>query len=223
MAIKCKYEILGVEQMKNIYSLVLNSEIINLIDNVAYKKGVSRSTLVNQILADYVGYETDEQRLSNMFSLIDQIIESEQRMRLLSQNSASGFSIVSALNYKYSPRVTYSVDLNFDERYLGELNISCRTSKPELIDVISEFFSEIIKLEGKFLPYNVKYSLIDGKLKRKLVNTGVAKTANDVASLLTSYVKMLDELLNLYILDDVGLRKRNLEKRFLAQAVNGKI
>ncbi len=209
--------------MKNIYSLVLSNEVIDLIDNVAYKKGVSRSTLVNQILADYVGYETVEQRLNNVFSYIDQIIEREKRMRLLSQSSQSGFSIVSALNYKYSPRVTYAVDLDYDENYIGELIISCRTSKSELLNAMGSFFANVISLEKKYLPYNVEYNLVDGKLKRKLVNTGIANTADGVANMITSYVKMLDGLLNLYVIEDENVRETNLEQRFLQQNIVGKI
>lgn len=201
---------------KNIYSLVLNDEIIDMIDNVAYKNGVSRSTLINGILAEYVGYETAEKRIKSIFSAIDAIIMGERRMRLLEQNRDSSLSIISALNYKYSPRITYSVEFAPEGDTLGNLVISYRTSKAELISSIENFFATWIALEHGYLENKPKYFVGDGKLKRSLRFFKKDVSAEDVANLIADYVRAVDKLLNAYIAEDESLRDDLLKERFLA-------
>jgi hypothetical protein len=208
---------------KSIYSLVLNDEIVDMIDGAAYKKGVSRSTLVNQVLAEYVGYETAEQKARNMFTLIEDLIMGERRMRLLSQNRDSGFSIVSALNYKYSPRVTYAIEIKPMENVLGELVITYRTSKTELIELIERFFAQWIMLERDNLDYDVEYAAGDGKLRRKLYNVAGEESAENVANVLSSYVRNLDRLLNAYINESSEKRDEMLKNAYLQLDTNGKV
>lgn len=198
---------------KSIYSLVLNDEVVDLIDNAAYKRGVSRSTLVNEVLAKAVGYQTTEMQIKSIFSLIDNLIESERRMRLLEQNRDSGFSIVSALNYKYSPRITYAVEIKPRNNILGELSISFRTSKPELISAIEKFFAVWIATEKSILPYEVEYFISEGKLKRVLYEFDEDESASAVANNIVSYVKNMDKLLNLYVAESEFTRDELLISR----------
>lgn len=198
---------------KSIYSLVLNDEVVDLIDNAAYKRGVSRSTLVNEVLAKAVGYQTTEMQIKSIFSLIDNLIESERRMRLLEQNRDSGFSIVSALNYKYSPRITYAVEIKPRNNILGELSISFRTSKPELISAIEKFFAVWIATEKSILPYEVEYFISEGKLKRVLYEFDEDESASAVANNIVSYVKNMDKLLNLYVAESEYTRDELLISR----------
>ena len=44
--------------MKNVYSIVLSSDIVEKIDLLAYENGTNRSNMINQILAEYVPYTT---------------------------------------------------------------------------------------------------------------------------------------------------------------------
>lgn len=198
---------------KSIYSLVLNDEVIELIDTAAYKRGVSRSTLVNEVLAKAVGFETTQMQIKSVFSFINELINAEQRMRLLDQCRDSGFSIVSALNYKYSPRITYSVEIRPKKDSLGELSISFRTSKPELIQAIENFFSVWIAVEKEILPYPVEYFISDGKLKRSLNRFSDEISSRQLADVITAYVKNLDRLLNLYISENELLRDELLIRR----------
>ena len=39
---------------KSVYSLVLSDDVVEAVDRAAYQNGLSRSAMVNQILADYV-------------------------------------------------------------------------------------------------------------------------------------------------------------------------
>ena len=39
---------------KSVYSLVLSDDVVAAVDRTAYQQGVSRSAMINQILAEYV-------------------------------------------------------------------------------------------------------------------------------------------------------------------------
>lgn len=198
---------------KSVYSMVLSDEVINLIDNVALKNGKSRSMLVNEILADYVGYSTQKQRIEEILTLVTEALEPHRRMRV-ERRQQSTIDFLSAINYKYSPRVTYSVELFTENENVGYLKIALRTTNNVLITIINEFFNAFIALEQKYLG-NVEYSVVDGKLYRKLCFEKSSST-RDIAIKLSSYVDNIDKLINGYIGDYLdGTANINLEKNYL--------
>ena len=48
---------------KSVYSLVLSDEVVREVDLEAYRHGLSRSAMINQILAEAVSYVTPEKRM----------------------------------------------------------------------------------------------------------------------------------------------------------------
>lgn len=198
---------------KSVYSMVLSDEVIKLIDNAALKSGKSRSTLVNEILANYVGCSTTKQRIEEILSIVSEAFEPHRRMRV-ERRQQSTIDFLSAINYKYNPRVTYSAELFTENENTGYLKITLRTTSKALINVINDFFVEFIGLEKKYLP-EVEYSVVDGKLIRKL-NFKDDASAADIAVKLTDYVNNIDKLINEYIQDYfMGKAEENLEKQYL--------
>ena len=61
--------------MKNVYSIVLSSDIVEKIDLLAYENGTNRSNMINQILAEYVSYTTPEKRFREIFQHMQDILE----------------------------------------------------------------------------------------------------------------------------------------------------
>ena len=59
---------------KSVYSLVLNDEVVELIDKMARYNGLSRSNMIEKILADATGYETPEKRAFSVFEEIERLI-----------------------------------------------------------------------------------------------------------------------------------------------------
>ena len=55
--------------MKSVYSVILSDELVKRLDAVAYTSGVSRSVMLNKILADYLGVETPYSFIENIFLL----------------------------------------------------------------------------------------------------------------------------------------------------------
>ena len=52
---------------KSVYSVVLSDEVIEAVDEMAYRMKTSRSNLINQILAERVSYTTPEMRIREIF------------------------------------------------------------------------------------------------------------------------------------------------------------
>ena len=55
---------------KAVYSLVLQSDVVEAVDRLAYMRGTSRSALINQILAESVGYVTPERRMAEILETL---------------------------------------------------------------------------------------------------------------------------------------------------------
>ena len=195
---------------KNVYSVVLNDEIVALIDKKAFINGLSRSQMINEILAESVGFSTEKQR-ANEF--LDSLTDFQtDRIRVV-RRQQSVIDFLSALNYKYSPKVTYSVDL-FAGEDAGELKIALRTTNPDLLNITSNFFNDFILIEQKYKG-DVEYSIRDGKLIRRLDFSKI-KNGRELAESISSYINCLDKLFNEYVFDSAfGAEKRNLERNYI--------
>lgn len=110
---------------KHTYSIVLTDTVVQEVDRLAAQKGTNRSTMMNQILADYFSCKTPEKQMASVFSLIEQQMQNVFRVQL--QASDAMISLHSALQYKYRPTVRYRVELLRipTENSIGWLKISC--------------------------------------------------------------------------------------------------
>ena len=183
---------------KSVYSLVLNDEVVDIIDRMARLNGMSRSNMIEKILADAVRYETPEIRATSIFGEIERLISNSNSMRYLAQPSQYMASIMSALDYRYNPAIKYSVELFPSSDHLGQLKVTLRTQNSILINLISDFYTYYTYLEKKYYNPNARY-LYDGvKFTRLFDFPKVNITTKELAEKLTLYVKDFDELLNTY-------------------------
>lgn len=183
---------------KSVYSLVLNDEVVDIVDKMARLNGLSRSNMIEKILADAVRYETPEIRATSIFDEIERLISRSNSMRYLAQPSQYMASIMSALDYRYNPAIKYSVELFPSSDHLGQLKVTLRTQNSILINLISDFYSYYTYLEKKYYNPNARY-LYDGvKFTRLFDFPKVNITTKELAEKLTLYVKDFDELLNVY-------------------------
>ena len=194
---------------KSVYSMVLNDEVVALIDKKAFLSGLSRSQMINEILAEAVGFSTEKQQIADVLERINAL--EIGRLKVV-RRQQSVIDFLSALNYKYSPKVTYSVDLFAGEGF-GELKIALRTTNPDLLNITTNFFNDFIALEKEFKP-SAEYSVRDGKLIRKLDFSSA--TSGDLAERISSYVRCLDKLFNEYVFDSAfGMQGEKLERNYL--------
>lgn len=201
---------------KSVYSIVLNDEVVDLIDRMARINGLSRSNMIEKILADAVRFETPEIRANNVFEEIEKLINAGSNMRYLAQPSQYMASIMSALDYRYNPAIKYSVELFPHSDHLGQLKVTLRTQNSILINLMSDFYNLYMFIEKKYYNGNARFMFDGVKFTRLFDFPSVNITTKDLAEQLTYYVKDFDELLNVYFnnLSDGGLAFALVEKRF---------
>jgi len=182
---------------KSVYSVVLNDELVGLLDRVAVKNGVSRSVMLNKIMAEYLTVETPELKIENIFSEVEKLINESDALRFISQPSLTMASIKSALCYRYSPTVRYSFELFENSDALGQLKVTLRTQNPDLIKLVNEFFGFFVSMEIKYTG-EAQYNIENGKLIRILRKPETPMTAAELGEGITVYVRLLDKIMNLY-------------------------
>ena len=75
---------------KSIYSLVLSDSVVEAVDVMARGAGLSRSAMINQILAERVAYTTPEMRLRDILAALQSSMNGE--FYLMEQSSGSTIS-----------------------------------------------------------------------------------------------------------------------------------
>ena len=189
---------------KTLYSLMLSDEVVREVDALAHRLGTNRSNLINQILAEYVGFTTPERRINDVFSAIEQLMApSRELVPFFAPNSLS-MSLKSSLEYKYRPTVKYEVELyRSGEETIGELSVVFRTQSAALIETMTEFFRLWKRIEDAHLAprtgAKLSYALYDGKFVRSIAAPDKNCTAEELASALSEYIKLFDKLMKNYL------------------------
>jgi len=190
---------------KTLYSLMLNDEVVAEIDRLAHRYGTNRSNLINQILAERVGYVTPERRINDIFSAIEQLLEPSRELVPFFAPNALTMSMKSSLEYKYRPTVKYEVELyRGNEDALGELTVLFRTQSASLITAMTDFFrlwksiedAHLRPMLGESAP---SYALYDGKFVRSIAVPERDCTADELAEAISEYIKLFDMMMKGYL------------------------
>jgi len=211
---------------KTLYSLMLNDEVVREVDALAHRMGTNRSSLINQILAEYVGYTTPERRINDVLSTIQQLLSpSRELVPFFAPNSYS-MSLKSSLEYKYRPTVKYEVELyRGGEEAIGELSVVFRTQSAGLIDLMTEFFRLWKRIEDAHLAPNtgvrIDYALYDGKFVRSIAVPDRDCTAEELAGALSEYIQLFDKLMKGYL--GGRLDAHEVEAAYYAHMIQSKI
>ncbi len=179
---------------KNIYSLVLSENVIAAVDRLAYERHTNRSNLINQILAEYVSYETPEKRMQNVFERMQTLLGSA--FQPLESASPTMLTLRSALSYKYNPTVRYQVELyRMPKVAIGELKVSMRTQSATLSLLVMQFFKLWIKIEKAHHPDSVA-TVTDGRFIKRFVTETM--DSESVAEGISAYVDAFDRALKAF-------------------------
>lgn len=184
---------------KSVYSLVLTDDVVAEIDRIAYENGTSRSNTVNQILAEYVSYDTPEKRIREVFSEVENLLTGSSRFQVMMQPSDSMFSLRSALAYKYNPTVRYSVELNRNlQPAIGELRVSVRSQSSALRLYMLQFFKLWSRIEQN-LVVHVECAMADDRYIRRLAVAEDRKLDNEaLGQAIAEYIRLFDTALKLF-------------------------
>ena len=186
---------------KTLYSLMLSDDVVRAVDELAHSLGTNRSSLINQILADYVSITTPERRINDIFQAIEQMLAPSRELVPFFSPRALTMSLKYSLEYKYRPTVKYEVQLfRSMDGPLGELSVVFRTQSAALIEAMTQFFRLWKHIEDKYLApllrTELDYALYDGKFVRTIaVPEGRNVTADEVAGALSDYIKLFDRLM----------------------------
>lgn len=184
---------------KSVYSLVLTDDVVAEIDRIAYENGTSRSNTVNQILAEYVSYDTPEKRIREVFSEVENLLTGSSRFQVMMQPSDSMFSLRSALAYKYNPTVRYSVELNRNlQPAIGELRVSVRSQSSALRLYMLQFFKLWSRTEQNLVGH-VECAMADDRYIRRLAVAEDRKLDNEaLGQAIAEYIRLFDTALKLF-------------------------
>ncbi len=204
---------------KAVYSLVLSEDVIEAVDRMAYQRGTSRSNLINQILAETVGYVTPERRMAEILQTL--AAQMNGLYQLQEQASDGLLTIRSPLRYRYKPTIRYRVELyRQPEKALGYLQASFRTQSQALLQDADAFFALWSKLEQMHGLCSAEDThLEDGIWTRAfLMRPELASDTQKAGEAISAYIKRVDEALKLYfsLLPDTQTASQLVRQKYFA-------
>lgn len=208
---------------KSIYSLVLSDDVVEAVDALANSTGISRSAMVNRILAERVAYTTPEMRLEE---ILEALARSMNGAFMLAEKPSGGtLSARTSLKYRYKPTVKYSVEI-FSEngKRAGEMRVSFRTQSAQLIDDLTGFFKCWAALEQRYiadkLSEDILYTISDGHFTRTLNMPPGNVSDEQLGTAVADYMAMFDGAMKAYFLKlpDIDSAQRETEL-FYKQAI----
>ena len=196
---------------KSMYSLILSDDVIDKIDSRAKLMNLSRSGLINQILAEYVGYVTPEAQRAEIYNAIIEALDKDENFKKMSP-SETAVTYFSSLPYKYNPSVRYTVEIFEIGDYIrGEIRAGLRSQSSSLLYNFAEFFSRWTALEQGRSPRH-KSAFVNGRFIRPFVfeNTGDSAAAGES---LAEYIQTVDRSMKAYFryLDNTNTAYRHME------------
>ena len=186
---------------KSIYSLVLSDSVVDAVDEMARASGVSRSAMINQILAERVAYTTPEMRLREILAAVQRSMN--DAFFLMEQPTGSSLSCRTSLKYRYKPTVRYSVEIFSREgKRAGELKVAFRTQNAQLIDDLMGFFRCWAALEQKYissaLSQDILYTIDNGRFTRTLNMPREDISEDELGQAVADYMTMFDLVMKDY-------------------------
>lgn len=209
---------------KSVYSLVLSDEVVRAVDRLAYVSGISRSGMINRILAEYASMLTPEKRVNDIFQRVARLAGGDSLFQIQGQPTGNLMSIKSAINYKYNPTIRYSVEITAgNSEYVGEFRAISRSQSRDLLDLLDGFFRLWVQVEAESIPkglLNVEIS--PGRMRRRLVAEGKAENSDSqrLGDSIAMYIHLFDRGMNLYFTDkdQCGEALRELYGKYLEEA-----
>ena len=191
---------------KTIYSLALSDEVVREIDLLAHRQGMSRSGLINEILAEYVQIMTPQRWVSEVFRSVEELLSPSRELVPFFVPNTSSMSMKSSLAYKYRPTVKYEVELHRNGTGGdGTLSVIFRTQSEELIRGMTQFFRLWKQFEDRRFTRkgqaSRKYELYEGRFVRSIELT---ENQGDVAQAIADYVQCFVRLMKLWLAGEVS-------------------
>ena len=191
---------------RNVYSIVLLDELVDAVDRLACERGLSRSGMINRILAEYLSYDTPEDKICDIFNCMERFFSDTKNFQVRSRQSETLLTLRSALRYRYRPTVRYALELfRQNDTSVGELRVSLRTKNPVLEELLTEFFTFRKRAENRWLAKyfpsrHVPCEIGPGRFTRTLLVPPYEqdRTADRIAEAIYDYILEFDRELQQY-------------------------
>ncbi len=212
---------------KSIYSLVLSDSVVEAVDELARAAGMSRSSMINQLLAEHVGYATPEMRLRGVLASAREAMKGGFYM--VEQPTGSTLSCRTSLKYRYKPTVRYSVEIfTHGKESAGQLRVQLRTQNFRLIQDFVGFFVLWGRFEREYIvpkyAHDIVYSTDDGKFMRVFNMPAGNISDEELGAAVADYLTMFDTALKAYFAklpDDIA-SAQTLHESYLHDIVRQK-
>lgn len=183
---------------------MLSDGVIEAVDAMADSLGISRSAMVNRILAERVAYTTPEMRLEEILESVARSITGGAFM-LAEKPSGGTLSARTSLKYRYKPTVKYSVEIFTENgKRAGEMRVSFRTQSAQLIEDLTGFFKCWASLEQRYiadkLTEDILYTISDGHFMRTLNMPRGEFSDEQLGTAVADYMAMFDGTMKAYFL-----------------------
>lgn len=191
---------------RSVYSVVLLNDLVDAVDRLACERGMSRSGMINRILAEYLSYSTPEDKICDIFDCMERFFSDANNFQVRSRQSETLLTIRSALRYRYHPTVRYALELfRRNDTAVGELRISLRTKNPDLVNLLTDFFQFRKRIESRWLAAHFPSGRIPceigpGRFVRTLQvpPSKRDRTPDRIAEAICDYILEFDRELKLY-------------------------
>ncbi|MCT4634397.1 MAG: hypothetical protein N4A76_16925 [Firmicutes bacterium] len=192
----------------SIYSLLVQDNLMEKVDDIALEKGMSRSQMVNEIFAEYLGISTPEYKINKVMDFICKEFLDTSSIRIMSNNKGSSIKLMTNIKYKYNPQLHYMLELKGKNKdKLATLKIQSRTQSKVFLDHLVKFFvlfTEIERIYEIGFRKNVidkSYFVVEGnRFLRDFYYdwTNDSYSPEGLSQFLINYISMINESVNIY-------------------------
>lgn len=150
---------------KSIYSLTIYDEIISVVDKNAERHGLSRSSYLNAVLAEYFGLDTPRLKAGEMAEAF--VDEANNRGLIGRRNTERSAVLMTKFSYLYNPTLRYRFEANEHGDYCAKIRVSVRSTNPELQKHLDDFYHIWLSLESNRSDYDEeRHEIRDGVYTR---------------------------------------------------------
>lgn len=207
---------------------MLSDDVVEAVDRLARSSGLSRSAMVNQLLAERVCCVTPEMRLKSITSAIRSAVGNE--FFLMEQPSAATVACKTALKYRYKPTLRYSVEVySAGSKRAGELRVTVRTQSEQLYADLSSFFRFWTALEQEYIAdrisQDIMFAIEPGRFTRTLNMPPEGISDDELGQAVADYMSALDDAMRNYfsMLPDKNLAEQAAQGSYAGSIVRQKV
>ena len=204
------------------YSLILTDEVIEKIDEKAYQQGMSRSQMIDHLLAREAGLYTPEQRTRMLVKeTADRVSTVLPSLKLQVRSNWGSMEMATYVRYKYNPSVKYSFDIvSVNGEPVGCLRLSSRTTSAEVQALLNSYLDDLSRIDAAGAKFFLVSPASPGRIfTRNVLLPRLFADANDIdaaADHLSLCISLLEKTMQTYFrtLDDPALQAAELASAY---------